>query len=104
MCSFSDDAEAVSCKHKRHFSFRLVGIFYEIYNVQISDKYENVLKDMCWNDAYLILGLKDQYLIYRHNKATQTFSVAIHVGLIDMHTLYPWKFQMLFYTYDCHVA
>ena len=37
--------------------FRLVGVLHALYTVKLSDKYENVLKDVHWNNAYLILGL-----------------------------------------------
>ena len=39
------------------FSFHTVYVFHALYIVQLSDKYENLSKEMCWNDAYLILGL-----------------------------------------------
>ena len=46
-----------------------MGVLHALYNVQLSDKYENKLKDMRWNNAYLILGLEDQYVgNYNNNK------------------------------------
>ena len=39
------------------FSFHLVVVFHVLHTVQLSDKYENLLKEICWNDAYMILGL-----------------------------------------------
>ena len=43
--------------------FPLVGVFHALYTVQLSDKYENLLKEMRWNDAYLILDLEYQYMV-----------------------------------------
>ena len=40
--------------------FYPVGVFHALYNVKLRDKHENVLTDMCWNDAFIILGLEDQ--------------------------------------------
>ena len=40
----------------------MVGLLHAMYNVQLSDKYENILKGMCWNCIYLIVGLEDQYV------------------------------------------
>ena len=37
-------------------------VLHALYIVQLSDEYENLLKDICWNDADLILGLEDQYM------------------------------------------
>ena len=42
---------------------------------------------MCWNDAYLIIALEDQYVRYLHNNATQISSVEMHGGMVDTHTL-----------------
>ena len=42
---------------------------------------------MCWNDAYLILGLEDQNVGNFKNNTTHTSSVAMHVGMVDMHKL-----------------
>ena len=39
---------------------------------------------MCWNDAYLILGMGDQYLGNCHNNTTQIYSLAMYVGMADM--------------------
>ena len=44
---------------------------------------------MCWNDAYMILGLEDHYVGNLQNNATHISSVSIHVGMVDRHTLYP---------------
>ena len=67
--------------------FHLVGVFHAIYTIQLSGKYEKVLRDICWNDAYLILGPTDQYLVNYNNTTTQIFSVTMHVGMMDMYTL-----------------
>ena len=67
-------------------SFHLVGIFHALYNLQLSDKYEKLLKEVRWNDAYLILGLEHQYVGNYHNNATHISSVVMHVGMVDMHT------------------
>ena len=64
-----------------------MGVIHKIYTLQLSDKYENVLKDMCWNYAYLIIGLEDQYLGNYNNNATRIYSVTMHVGMVDIHTL-----------------
>ena len=69
------------------FYFRLVGVFHALYTVKLSDKYKNILKEMRWNDAYLILGLKDKYMGNYNINATHISIVAIHVGVVDMHTL-----------------
>ena len=68
--NFAGDTLARSCKHKRQILFCLSGFFHALYNVQFSDKYENVLKDMCWNDAYLIIVLEDQYVVNCNNNTT----------------------------------
>ena len=47
-----------------------MGIFHALYNVQLSDEYENVLKDMCCTDAYMIIGMEDQYVSNWHNNET----------------------------------
>ena len=52
----------------------------------------------------MILGLEDQFMGNRHNKATHIYSVAMHVGMVDIHTLYPWPYHMLLHRYDAHVA
>ena len=59
---------------------------------------------MCWNDAYLILGLKDQYMGNYHNNVTHISSVAVHVGIVDIHTLLTWTRHMLLYIYNSHVT
>ena len=64
-----------------------MGIFHTLYTVKLSDKYENALKDMCWNDAYLILDLEYQYVVNSKNNAAQISSVAMHIGMVDMQTL-----------------
>ena len=64
-----------------------MGVFRALYTVQLSDKYENALKEMCWNDAYLVLGLEYQYVGNYNNNATQISSVVMHVGVVDIHTV-----------------
>ena len=59
---------------------------------------------MCWNDAYMIIGLEYQYVGNCHNNETQISSVAMNVGIVDIHTLYLWKYQMLLHIYDTHAA
>ena len=59
---------------------------------------------MCWNDAYMIIGLEYQYVGNCHNNETQISSVAMNVGIVDIHTLYPFPFQMLLHRYDAHAA
>ena len=46
-----------------------------MYIVQLSDKYEKLLKEMCWNDAYLILGLEYQYMVNQ-----KKFNPHLHSG------------------------
>ena len=46
-----------------NFSFHPVFVFHALYNVKLSNKHENVLKEVCWNDSYLIIGLKYQYMV-----------------------------------------
>ena len=67
------------------FSFHPVIVFHALYTVKLSDKYEKLLKEMCWNDAYLIIGLEDQHVENWHNNATQIYSVVMHAGMVDMH-------------------
>ena len=86
------------------FYFRPVGLLHALYNVKLSDKYENLLKDMCWNDFYLILVMKYQYVGNWHNNITHISSVEMHVGMVDMSTLFPWPCQMLFCGYEYHEA
>ena len=64
-----------------------MGVFRELCTVRLSDNYEKILKEICWNDAYLILGSEDQYVGNWHNNATHIFIVAMHVWMADMHTL-----------------
>ena len=40
--------------------FCSVGVFHALYNMQLSYKHKKVSYEMCWNDAYLILGLEYQ--------------------------------------------
>ena len=81
-----------------------MGIFHALYNVQLSDKYENVLKDMCWNDDYLILSLEVQYMGNYNNNVTRISSVETYVWMVDMHTLKLRTCHMLLYRYDAHAA
>ena len=47
-----------------------MGVFHALYIVQLSDNYENVLKEMHWNNVYMFLGLEDQYVgNYNNNPA-----------------------------------
>ena len=57
---------------------------------------------MCWNDAYLIIGMEDQYIGNFDNNSTQISSVAMYAGMVDMHALFPWPFKLLFHVYDAH--
>ena len=59
---------------------------------------------MCWNGDYLIIGVEDQYVVNCCNNTTQISSVAIHVVMVDMHTFYPWPFNMWLHRYDAHAA
>ena len=60
MYFFAGVSVAGYLKHKQPISFHIVGVFDALSTVQLSEKYENVLKYMCWNDTYMILGLEDQ--------------------------------------------
>ena len=71
------------------FYFRPGGIFHALYHYKLSDKYENVLKGVCWNNAYLVIGLEDKYVGNFLNNTTHIFIMEMHVGIVDMHTLYP---------------
>ena len=42
---------------------------------------------MCWNYAYLILGLEDKCVGNLYNNVTHIYSVATNVGMVDMNTL-----------------
>ena len=55
--------------------------------MELSDKYENVLNEMRQNDAYLIIGMEDQYMGNYNKNATHISSVEMHVGIVDMHIL-----------------
>ena len=90
-------------KNDKHY-LHLVGVFYELYNVPFSDKYESILKDMCCNDYYMIIGMEDQYVGNWHNNSTHISSVAMHVGMVDIHKLLPWPCQMLLHTYNSHLV
>ena len=92
MCILSGDTESKKFKHIWKKYSRKVGVFHTLYNVQLSDKHENALKEICWNDAYLILGVEYQYMGNYNNNATHISNVEMHVGMVDMHTLYTWPF------------
>ena len=64
-----------------------MGVLRALYTVQISYKYENVWKEIRWNNDYLILGLEGQYMGIKKNNTTHISSVEIHAGMVDMHTL-----------------
>ena len=57
---------------------------------------------MCCNDACIIIGPEDQYMGNWYNNATHVFSVAMNVGVVDIHTLLPWPCQILLHIYDTH--
>ena len=63
-----------------------MGVFRELYTIKLSGKYENSFRDMRLNDDYLIIGLEEQYMANQKNNATKISSVAMHVGMVDMHT------------------
>ena len=104
MYSFAGVTEAGSCKHKWNFSFHPVGVFHALYKVQLHDKYQNLLKEMCCNDVHLILVLEYIYIVNYKNNATQIFSVAVNVGMVNIHTFYPWPCQILLHRYDAHAV
>ena len=39
-----------------------------------------------------------------HNNKIHIYSVAMHVGMVDMHTLLPWPYHMLFDRYYDHAT
>ena len=80
--------------------FFSVGVFCALFYVQLSDKHETVLLDMCCNSAYLILGLEDKCVVNYHNNATHIYSVRMNDVMVDMHTLLSWPWKILFYNYD----
>ena len=59
---------------------------------------------MCCNDVDLILGLEDKYMGNWNNIVTQISSVAMQIGMVEMHRLFWWPFQMMFHRYEDHVA
>ena len=69
-----------------------MGVVHALYTVQLSDKYENLLKELFWNDSYLIFGMGNQYVGNWNNNAKKISSVSMHVRIVDMHTLYPWPY------------
>ena len=74
-----------------------------MYKVQLSGRYENVLKDMHWSYPYLVLSQEYQYMGNYNNNAIHISSVAMHVGMVDMHILHPWPCQMWLHKYDAHM-
>ena len=86
------------------FSFHLVDIFHALYNKQFSDKFENVLKYMCWDNAHLIIGLEYQCVGSWNNNVTQISSVVMHIGMVDTYTLSPCPYQLLMHVYDSRAA
>ena len=59
---------------------------------------------MCFSDAYLILDLGGQYVDIVNNNANYISSVAMYVGMVDMHKFLPCPRHTLFDKYDAHVA
>ena len=55
--------------------------------MQLSDKFENVLKEICWNDDPMIIGLEDQYMVNYKNNATHIYNVVMYVGMVYMNIL-----------------
>ena len=53
--------------------------------MKLRNKYENVFKEMCWNDAYMILGMEDQYVGNCHNNATHISSVVFKHSRVDLY-------------------
>ena len=86
------------------FPFNIVGIFHTLYTVQLSDKYENVLKEMRWNYSYLTLVTEDQYVVNYNKNSTHIYSVEMNVGMLNMHTFWPWPCQLFLNIYDARVA
>ena len=84
------------------YSFYTVGVFHELYNIQLNDKHKNLFKDMCCNNAYLIIILEDQYVENQNKNATQITSATIRVGMADIQTLQPQICQIMFHRYDAH--
>ena len=80
-----------------------MGVFHVLYNIQLSDKYEHLLKEMCWNDAYLIIGKEDQYVGNWHNNATHISIVEMHVRMVDMNTVSPCPCHMMLHIYEGRV-
>ena len=63
----SQNPNSVNTNNK--FYFNPVGVFCELYNVQFSGKHENVMKEMYWNNYYLVPGLEYQYVGNCNNNA-----------------------------------
>ena len=70
----------------------------------LSGKYEKILKGMCWNDAYLILGLEDHCVGNWHKNSTHFSSVAMHIGMVDMQTFMPWPCHIMLHIYKSLAA
>ena len=87
---------------KTFFSGR-VEFFHALPNMRLIDKHENILQEIFWDDAYLILDLGYQYVGNFHNNVTRISSVTMCVGMVDRHTLLPWPCQMMFDIYENHV-
>ena len=59
---------------------------------------------MCFNDACMILGLRDQYVGDRHKNTTHIYSVKVHDVMVDMHTLLPCPYQVMFDICEEHAS
>ena len=79
-----------------------MGVFHTLCNVKLSDKHETLLLGICWNDAYLIIGLEYQCVENYHNNATHISSVVMHDVIVYMHIFLTCKCQMLFDKYDAY--
>ena len=81
-----------------------MAVFHALYTRWLSDSYGKVLKDVCWNDAYLTLGLEDQYIGIGYNNKTHSPILLMHVGMLDKHTFYSYPCQMMLHIYASHAA
>ena len=99
-----DCYEIEYCLHLKKPTCYSTEAFHVLYNVQLDDKCENELMDLCWNMDHLFLGQDNLCLDIWHNIAIHISSVLTHDMTLDMHTLLPLSYQTLWRKYDAHVA
>ena len=72
--------------------------------MQLDDKYENELNDLCWNTDHLFIVQEDLCLDILHNIEIQIPSMVNHDLTVDTYTLLPLPYQIIWRKYEDHVA